>query len=80
LAVRKFGADIKTNSIYGGYGRFDKVQDFNQNTETDFGLLNGLGYPTLIEQNKYRINKPEIFQLFGPRNSSWYTSNFIDLV
>ncbi len=53
LQLRTFGPEIQLNSVVWGYGKLDKAMDSNLNSEEDFGLFNGLGYPEIVEQNIY---------------------------
>jgi hypothetical protein len=53
LMIRTFGPNIRTNSPLWGYGRLDKSLDFSVNSEEDYNIFNGLGYPEIVEQNVY---------------------------
>lgn len=78
LAIRKFGPDFRTNDVMSGYGQLSDISDFNLNSEEDGGLLGGLGYPILNEQNLYVYDFPKILPKFG--GSSIFTEDFLGLV
>jgi hypothetical protein len=76
LALRTFGPSIRTNSIVKGYGRFDDVLELNKNTEDYSSNLEGLGYPTVLEQNKYNTQF-EFIPVWGS-DSSIYENKLVD--
>jgi len=53
LQTRTFGPEIRLDSTIWGYGKIDKALTQNTNSEEDYGLLDGLGFPELVEQNIY---------------------------
>jgi len=77
LALRKFGPDLRTNSVMRGYGSLDDITDFNLNTEEDSGLNNNLGYPILNEQNIYVYDFPDLLPYFG---GNIYSDKFLGFI
>lgn len=76
LQIRTFGPEIRLDSTIWGYGKLDKAMDQNLNTEEDYGLLSGLGYPEIVEQNVYD-ETDWVEMAYG---GGIFSSNFTDFI
>jgi hypothetical protein len=62
-----------------GYGQIEDITDLNQNSEEDSGLNNGLGYPSIIEQNRFIY---DFYSGISPKfgGSSIFSNKFLGFI
>lgn len=76
LQTRTFGPEIRLNSTVWGYGKLDKSLTQNVNSEEDYGLLDGLGFPELVEHNAY----DDTFLVTMAYGGTPFSNKFFDFV